>query len=775
MPFYFSYAVGLIIPIVLGAVLYVRTGILAERDIDARVRFTLDQVAVDIASILGEVDYVVAQASSSEPIIELAGITFKTDYERQQGLIHLLFNPTFVRTTSFSRFITDFYLILPTPGVVLSNRGSMSIKSFYRYVFTLPNVDEHEFLASYTVPDYIYEFRKEQAILGLGTQKKDVLVLLHSLSRTNKPSNILLFVLDQRAIQAELEAAAFEEGAAVFATDHRGTLIGTVFKQTPRFTVIPDKTVQQSKISGWQIIGSYTEYAIASPDGSIRLLAKISRDVFSSRVSFIRRSTLIFVLLLIIIDILIILIFSTRNARPLSRMLRVLQNEYPFHKKDIEGRMHSQPSGRDRLGSLSFVENQLVHILEQKHDLEGELDRQRPVLNSLILQSLIQGIRIRDEELKELLIRSGINLDSVYRCCFILSFNPLLERVASDIYEEFIIKKLILEELLHKEIFGNSSFLYQSYERLVVIHGADARSPEAYGKRLTTELRKTLPVLRQAAGLPIIAGVGNPCTVLTHIQRSFEEAAIALEQYAPLSPGGFAVYRDFTDSSESYYYPMELELKLMNATRQGSDEVVREVLGIIRRVNFEERHLTRESILMLLGELQGTVAKLNVSIETATGKVRHVASPSIPIDLGSENWELLLEQIEENLLSLGEAFREHSSVNRSALNDKAIEQYLQEAFRDVNLSLTSIAEKFGVSEKYFSRYFKERFHINFHVYIERMRLNSIRSRMLSTDLPLRDLINDSGYCSTVTFSRAFKRAFGMNPSVYRERALKRGT
>ena len=109
LPFYFSYAAGLIVPVVLGAVLFLQTSTLAERNIDARLRFTLVPAAVDIESILREVEYTVTQASSSGLPSKLADTGFKTDCPRQQTLIQLLFNPVFLRMSSFSRFITDFF------------------------------------------------------------------------------------------------------------------------------------------------------------------------------------------------------------------------------------------------------------------------------------------------------------------------------------------------------------------------------------------------------------------------------------------------------------------------------------------------------------------------------------------------------------------------------------------------------------------------------------------------------------------------------------------
>ncbi|MFW5776592.1 MAG: helix-turn-helix domain-containing protein [Spirochaetota bacterium] len=761
LPFHLSYAVGLIAPIVLGVVLFFRTSTFAEREIDTRVEFALEQAAVDIESVFDDVEFIVTQASLNESVLDLSNTTFEGTTEKYRRLIDLVFNPAFINSTAFARFVVDHYLIMPQPELVLGSTSVLSFDSFYDYVLAVEGVDQTTFFESYLAPVFDFELRRERVSRGLNSAEQAIL-LLHAPSTTSNRSNRLLFVIDRREIERELRAASFEEGSAIFVLDCEGRVVASFVQAGAGFEVVAPADPQSGEFTAWRFPPNSASYSVASPEGDVQLVAHISRRVFTSRASFVRQTTLALVVVVLLVDVLLVLWFSRRNSRPLSEILTSLQSE-------LESRVRAPGEPQARLGSsLRYLERQLNRVLERKHDLEDELDRQKPVLTSLILQSLVQGIRIRDDELKGLLARSGIALNTGFRCCFVLSFDPVAERVADDIYDEFALKKLFLEELCRKRIRGHLSFLYQSYERLVVLHGADADDKVSYHEHLVGDLRAAVAKLLETADANTLVGVGNPYYTLSKIRTSFEEANISVEQYAPLTDDGFAVYGEFVDSHQTYYFPVELELRLLNATRLGSEEGVRKTMRQIRRVNFEERNLPRESILILFGEIRGTVAKLNASIETAVGEADDQATMFTQQTYGAGDWKRFLSDAEELLVLIAGFFHRRGRQSRSGIDESEVARHIDDNFGDSNMSLVTISEAFGVSEKYFSRYFKERFRLSFHPYLEHIRLSHAREQMLETDLPLREIILRCGYASSVTFSRAFKRKYGVNPSMYRD-------
>lgn len=780
LPFYLSYAVGLVVPILLGVVLFVRTNALAEREVDARVEFALERAADSLESIYADVQFIAAQASLSESVGDLSRMSFSEPHTKYRRLLDHVFNPAFVGTASFSRFVSDFFLILPRPGVALTSGGVISLDSLYEYQLALADVPLSEFVSSYLAPEFDFTFRRDRVIAGVPREEQETLLLLHSLPATPSQSDRLLFVLDERELRSELEGASFPEGSAVFVMDERGTILSSLVRETDKFTVGPPPNPRHGDVADWTFPSGAAEYEVRSTGGRIRVVARVAKAVFTTRAAFVRRTTLLFVIVVLAIDTLVILLLSRKNARPLTQMLGALQDELQNRARGLPAEPSTERAGtadetriRDggtSLSGLRLMERQLGRLLERTHSIEEELERQQPLMQAIILQGLVQGVRLPQRELDRLLSRAGIDVGHGFLCCVVLSLDPVSGPVTDNVYDELVLKKFAIEELFDRLVSGSMNYLYQSYDQVVLIHSADAATDDSYHSRLVQELRPAVFELREGLAFSVRVGVGNPYRTISRLNTSYEEARMAVEQYAPLSPNQFAVYREYVDSRESYFFPVELELKLLNATRQGDADRLRQAMGQLRATNFEERSLARESILLLFAELKGTIAKLNVSIETAGGRRNDRATAFTQADPAPENWDTFLCEAESVLLSIAELFREQVRSARSGIDRSEVERFLREGFGDPNLSLASIADHFGVTEKYFSRYFKDQFQINFHPYLESIRLEYVRSRMIETDAPIQEIVADSGYASTVTFSRAFKRKYGVNPSTYRNAA-----
>lgn len=101
-----------------------------------------------------------------------------------------------------------------------------------------------------------------------------------------------------------------------------------------------------------------------------------------------------------------------------------------------------------------------------------------------------------------------------------------------------------------------------------------------------------------------------------------------------------------------------------------------------------------------------------------------------------------------------------SSLNREIIS------YIGDRYTD-NLTLTEIADKFHMSYKYFSRYFKNTFHTTLSDYIMKLRLERAELLLTSTGLPVTDISLQTGFNNISFFIRSFKQAYGLTPLQYR--------
>jgi AraC-like DNA-binding protein len=145
---------------------------------------------------------------------------------------------------------------------------------------------------------------------------------------------------------------------------------------------------------------------------------------------------------------------------------------------------------------------------------------------------------------------------------------------------------------------------------------------------------------------------------------------------------------------------------------------------------------------------------------------------------GLERLGLFLELLAT--LSKGE-FRALSSAAFAAARDGAdlswiqpVVGYLVEHFAD-DLRLPEVAQRFGMTPWSFSRRFQKMAGKSFTDYLTTLRLSQTCKLLADSDMPVTDICFEVGYSNVSNFNRAFLKARGMSPSLYRRLARRRIT
>ncbi|GEC37954.1 transcriptional regulator GlxA family with amidase domain [Sinorhizobium meliloti] len=84
-----------------------------------------------------------------------------------------------------------------------------------------------------------------------------------------------------------------------------------------------------------------------------------------------------------------------------------------------------------------------------------------------------------------------------------------------------------------------------------------------------------------------------------------------------------------------------------------------------------------------------------------------------------------------------------------------------------DLTVAALAKRVGMSERNFSRQFKQEVGMTPADYVESMRLEAGRRLSEDTSIPLKRIAIDIGFSDDVPFRRSFARRFGTSPAAYR--------
>ena len=99
-----------------------------------------------------------------------------------------------------------------------------------------------------------------------------------------------------------------------------------------------------------------------------------------------------------------------------------------------------------------------------------------------------------------------------------------------------------------------------------------------------------------------------------------------------------------------------------------------------------------------------------------------------------------------------------------------ITRYLQEHLSE-DVSLSILAEEFHLNTQYISQIFKNEIGVNFLAYLTNIRIEKAKKLLLSSDLPIAEVAERSGYGDYRVFTKVFKKSEGITPSQYRREFL----
>ncbi|AEI40606.1 helix-turn-helix domain-containing protein [Paenibacillus mucilaginosus] len=273
----------------------------------------------------------------------------------------------------------------------------------------------------------------------------------------------------------------------------------------------------------------------------------------------------------------------------------------------------------------------------------------------------------------------------------------------------------------------------------------------------------------------VTIGIGSAAHRESDIGRSFEDAAAAVSCKVTLGVNQIidAVELQERQGGEWFDY-LEMIRTIVRKLRMSESGWPGELLRLFHEMRV--RHLRKDDVERLLHYL---VFQLDYEMaETLPDEAKawlQDAKPALLLALGQSD---TLEQLERCFLIALEGLADH--VRALVQNQRhhgllsEIRSYVEGHYRDPNLSLTMLSDRFEINAKYLSQLFKESFGQNFIDFLMSLRMEHAKQLLRESEVSVQDISEMVGYVNTTSFIRAFKKFVGLSPGQYREAQSKEG-
>lgn len=640
--------------------------------------------------------------------------------------------------------------VYPYSQTIISPRSSYSLRQYYDLEFRYNNQSYEEWLKDLASRNRAKTFKPGQSATYKG--KNHSVVTYMQAFGTQDRSGSVLMLIDNAQIQSLLHKLDSSNGGFAFITDDKGEIISRTGTKTDidwaadlkdGFTPLDIDgksmlvTKTTSSYNGWT-------YLAAQPE-----------DYVLEQVDYFKQLILTIILLSLVIGLVAALLFSYRNSRPLWMLLRVL----PSQRAGAE----ASPNRN----AWDYVRSSVTNLIHSNDFLSEKMEQQVPLIRSGFYDRLLRGHYLSNKDIAVAMEHSRQTWEGDYYAVGILVIAGYDGTYNEEMLTELDFRKIAIRDIIAKAYSRTVSTHDMGENQLGLLINGDSESTSDFLEEIRRTLKELHGRLAHSLNVQTYMPVGGCYLQMTEISRSYEEARLLLHRESWSEDRPIIFHDDESSALPAYYYPPDVELRLINLVKSGSLPETEALLRQIRENNLDQRNLPTAVCKILVNEMTGTLLKC---CEQSVGENdRHGEEVEAAL-LASESGrspKAAFEQLAAAFLHLCRKQHDRKKSHNKQLKDDLI-RHLEEKYMQTDLSLTTLADRFNTSEAYISYFFKEQTGVNFSDYLESIRMTHAKRMLTESEMPVNEISAWVGYYSLNSFSRAFKRANGLSATEFRK-------
>lgn len=421
--------------------------------------------------------------------------------------------------------------------------------------------------------------------------------------------------------------------------------------------------------------------------------------------------------------------------------------------------------------TLTRVKEKLDEERFQRSDMKrirGAYMSNLPILRGRFLNSLLMG-NVGAQEIQEKLKDYKIRLDGKYFMTALVTgddLTPFLRQ--SDEYKSDLACFAIYNISAEIMDFYQAGVSFQDVDERTVLIFSGNEGIEELALKVTEEIHDSIFHFLKVQST---IGLGGRVGRLQELPRSFQEAKRTLE-YKFVLGGNQVIYaRELPENQDlvSGELPKYVS-RICLAIRSGKEEDVREEIGAFTSA-LRQSCLNRNRSIF---HVQNLILSVMNELDLAALNDEKILKEEREL-LNTVYARNHLSEVEEVLVAFSTRLAEHfrdekdSYCKRQAL--RALD-YIEEHYKDSDVTLNSVCSYLAMSTSYFSSIFKNYTGETFIEALTRKRVEKAKFLLENTSRKNYEIACDVGYSDPHYFSNIFKKATGMTPTEYARKVRK---
>lgn len=418
-------------------------------------------------------------------------------------------------------------------------------------------------------------------------------------------------------------------------------------------------------------------------------------------------------------------------------------------------------------GDMEAAFSKVRKKLDQEYDEYRNLNRlseyyrkSLPAMREQLVMGILEG-RIAGERARAMMETYEICLDSPFYvvAALYMDVNPREEQPQPAQLFTLSLKDMVQDYLKNRTRFFSTAFL----DQVIVIFMLDEREEiDQVLYHLDQICKMGFHVLKSS----VTAAVGQICANTDALHTSYEEAVNAMEYRSILGSGQVLYINDIEPCSEENILVTEHEFQnLVHAVKLGNrDETNAAIAQIMDSIRKEL--ISPGQYQLLFMELLSELMKIGRAYKLHPNQIfgEHAGSwqelyRMVTVD-ELEGW------LQEVCTNLRHVLRHERRDSAARLTEQA-KAYIEEHYKESDLSADSLCRCLNVSAAYFSTIFKREVGMSFVAYLTKIRLEHALELLRTTEDKTYIIASRVGYMEPNYFSYVFKKQYGISPSKYR--------